>query len=316
MGMAQDHNLQSVLVTGGAGFIGTHLCRELIHLGYNVLSLDLKNHPPYPVRGVNYLTGDARDSVTVMDILSRYEVSAVYHLAATVSVPLCQKDPVESYSHNLDATRTVLEACRAQTRPVRFAFASSAALYGSLGDSREPLGEHKIADRFSSFYAAQKHASEKMIELYSEFYKIPSLIFRFFNVYGHGQDPSSPYSGVITIFTKLAKEQQPLTLYNAGMQTRDFIPVTDIARALASSLSLPEEKWDANVINLGTGTSTSVSELAEMIRTIVGSESPIVHAPPREGDVLHSLADIKRAKSLLGLKPSTNLSERLGELLI
>ncbi|MBC7397841.1 MAG: NAD-dependent epimerase/dehydratase family protein [Bdellovibrionales bacterium] len=313
---AAEEGSQTVLITGGAGFIGTHLCRELIRNGYQVLSLDLKTYPPHPVSGVDYIVGDAREFNTVAHLLKQHAVNAVYHLAATVSVPLCQKDPVESYSQNMSATLNVLEACRMQVKPVRFAFASSAALYGSLGDSRGALSEHTIANRFSSFYAAQKHASEKMIELYCEYYKIPALVFRFFNVYGHGQDPSSPYSGVITIFSKLAKEKKPMTLYNAGEQTRDFIPVTDIVRALASALMLPEEKWDADVINLGSGTSTSVRELAEMIRTITGSNSSIVDAPPREGDVLHSLADIKRAKSLLGHEPSTDLSKRLGELLI
>jgi nucleoside-diphosphate-sugar epimerase len=306
---------QVVLVTGGAGFIGTHLCRALIEAGHEVVSLDLKNHPPTPVGGVNYVCGDARDLTTVKELLALYRVNAVYHLAAIVSVPLCQKDAVESYSHNVNATLNVLEACRQHPHSVRFAFASSAALYGNLGDNREALNEQQIANRFSSFYAAQKHASEKMIELYTEFYGIPSLIFRFFNVYGHGQDPTSPYSGVITIFTRLAQEKKDMTLYNAGQQTRDFIAVTELTNAIASALALPPSKWDASVLNLGSGVPITVRALAEMIRSITGSEAAIVDAPPREGDVLHSLANIRRAQELLNFNPTANLKMKLAELL-
>ena len=305
-----------VLVTGGAGFIGTHLCRALIKAGNTVVSLDLKNIAPSPVAHVNYVSGDARDFYTVRNLLKLYSVTAVYHLAATVSVPLCQKDAVESYSNNVNATLTVLEACKSHPTKVRFAFASSAALYGSLGDNRKALSEEKIASRFSSFYAAQKHASEKMIELYSEFHGVPALIFRFFNVYGHGQDPSSPYSGVITIFSKLAKEKKPLLLYNAGIQTRDFIAVTDLAQAISSALCLPESSWDAKVVNLGSGKPITVRTLAEMVLKITGSPSTIIDTTHREGDVLHSCADITRAKKLLNFIPSADLTEKLTELLV
>jgi UDP-glucose 4-epimerase len=304
-----------ILITGGAGFIGTHLARALTRAGHDVISLDLKTQAPDPVRGVHYVTGDARNRMTISAILGEYRITAVYHLAATVSVPLCQKDVIESYSHNLNATLAVLEAIRETGRPVRLAFASSAALYGSLGDSMEPLSEERVSARFNSFYAAQKHASEKAIELYHEFHGIPSLVFRFFNVYGKGQDPTSPYSGVITIFTERARRNQPLTLYSAGVQTRDFIPVAEIARALASALRLLPEQWDATVMNLGTGARTSVRELAEVVVSITGSDSEIVDGPPREGDVIHSLANTERARVLLGFTASSDLKAGLAELL-
>jgi UDP-glucose 4-epimerase len=297
---------ERVLVTGGAGFIGTHLCRNLIALGHAVITLDLK-HPKEKVPGVQYQVGDARDFSGVAKLVADFEISTIYHLAATVSVPLCQKDPVESYSHNLTATHAVLEAARHHKAPVRVAFASSAALYGDLGNNLEPLREHTTASRFSSFYAAQKHASEKMIELYTEFFKVPTLMFRFFNVYGVGQDPESPYSGVITIFSTLAKAKKPINVYNSGIQTRDFIAVTELSEAIASAMSLSHETWDASVLNLGSGARTTVRELAEMISSLAGSDAPIVDAPPREGDVLHSLADIRKAKQLLKFNPTTKL---------
>lgn len=302
---------ENILITGGAGFIGTHLARALIHAGHQVVSLDLKHQAPDPVAGVHYVTGDARNIATILALLGQYQITAVYHLAATVSVPLCQRDVIESYSHNLNATLAVADAIRQTERPIRLAFASSAALYGSLGDSMEPLSEERVSDRFNSFYAAQKHASEKLIELYHDFHGIPALIFRFFNVFGKGQDPTSPYSGVITVFSERARRGEALTLFSGGVQTRDFIPVSDVARALTTALQLPTEEWDSTVVNLGTGVRTSVRELADAVVAITGSESAIVEGPPREGDVMHSLARIERARQRLHFNPSGNLAKEL-----
>lgn len=321
---AHNPRKETILVTGGAGFIGSHLARELLTKNHRVLSLDLRGAGPTPVPGVTYLRGDAREQLRVGKLLRDYDVTAVYHLAATVSVPLCQNDPVESYSNNVNATLAVLDATRGEIQrranereetALRIAFASSAALYGELGNHQRPLKEDRIADRFRSFYAAQKHASEKMIELYCDFFSVPALIFRFFNVYGQGQDPTSPYSGVITVFSKLAREGKTLPLNDGGIQTRDFIPVSELVGAITAALDLPREKWNALVLNLGSGVRTSVRELAEMIRKIARSESEITSAPPRPGDVLHSLANIQRAKNILGFAPSVPLSSKLGELL-
>ena len=308
------HRQETVLVTGGAGFIGTHLCRALKNAGHEVYSLDLKEKPPSPIEGVNYITGDVRQYGPLREILENHAISVVYHLAATVSVPLCQKNAPESYSNNVIATLTLLEACRYSSQPIRFAFASSAALYGNLGDHRKPLAEEQIASRFQSFYAAQKHASEKMIELYHAYHQIPSLIFRFFNVFGEGQDPDSPYSGVITIFSREAQANRPLKLYHGGIQTRDFIPVAEVARALTRALALPSHQWDAQALNLGSGTATSIRALAEIVRSASRTKIPLIDAPPREGDVLHSLADVRRAQRLLGFQPSAELSEELEQL--
>ncbi len=310
-----NSTFENILVTGGAGFIGSHLARALINAGHCVTSLDLRGNPEEPVLGVDYVQGDARNLETIRSLLRRARITTLYHLAATVSVPLCQNDVIQSYSHNVTSTLMALEACRLNSTPVRFAFSSSAALYGNLGDDRVPLTEGRIAQRFSSFYAAQKHASEKMIELYHSFHAIPTLTFRFFNVYGHGQDPSSPYSGVITIFSKLAKEQKDIVLHNAGVQTRDFIPVSEIVKAAVGILDLPQEKWNSCVINLGSGVPTSIRELAETIRTLAASKSPIVEGPPRDGDVLHSLADLSFAREFLKLPVSPDLAVKLCELL-
>lgn len=313
MSTAKDN---AILITGGAGFVGTHLCRKLAQLNYSVLSLDLRR-PTTAVPGVEYIQGDVRDQTLLASLVA--PVSTVYHLAATVSVPLCQKDPLESYSNNFNATLIVLEAIRKKfeikKEMTRLAFASTAALYGSKGDDGRALKENDIAEQFMSFYAAQKHASEEAIQLYRACYSIPATIFRFFNIFGQGQDPSSPYSGVITIFARFAKEGRPLPLNGGGHQTRDFVSVDDIVQGCALALKLPDAQWDAKPINLGTGASITVKQLATIIKEASRASSEIVVAPAREGDVMHSKADIGRAKEKLGYEPTTRLHGELAELL-
>lgn len=311
--------VETVLVTGGAGFIGTHLSRALVRAGHRVLSVDLKGTPEVTVAGVSCFLGDVRDVPTSLSLIQTHGVTAVYHLAATVSVPLCQNDPLESYSQNVGATLAVLEACRqasiTREQPIRFAFASSAALYGRQGEDGAPLAEERVAPSFQSFYAAQKHASEKIIELYCITYGIPTLIFRFFNVFGPGQDPTSPYSGVITIFSRLARENHDLRLDNQGIQTRDFVAVSDLAEVLTNALRLPEAAWNAQPFNLGSGVATSIRQLARMVVTLCNSRSDLIDAPPRPGDILHSLADISRARKVLSFEPHAALSAGLEALL-
>jgi UDP-glucose 4-epimerase len=302
-----------VLVTGGAGFIGTHLCRKLSEAGQKVLSLDLRK-PENPVESVEYVQGDVRDLPLLERILGRAD--SVVHLAATVSVPLCQKAPDESYSNNFGATLMLLEAIRKQTaRRIGVIFAGTAAVYGDLGNDGRALKEPEVAPHFSSFYAAQKHASEKAIELYSTYHNIPATIFRFFNVFGPGQDPTSPYSGVITVLSKLAREGRPLPMNGGGGQTRDFISVHDIVAGVAAMAALPFDRWKAEPVNLGTGKSITVREVGAMISKVYGGKSQLVDAPPREGDVLHSRADIARARSLLAFSPRVSLEDGLRQLL-
>ncbi|MGZ3709651.1 MAG: NAD-dependent epimerase/dehydratase family protein, partial [Bdellovibrionota bacterium] len=237
----------------------------------------------------------------------------------TVSVPLCQHDPVESYSNNMGATLTVLDAVRRvqarEGRKIRVAFASTAALYGDRGNDGRALSEEDVALQFSSYYAAQKHASEQALSLYAQYFGIPALSFRFFNVYGPGQDPTSPYSGVITIFARLAREGKPLQLNDGGIQTRDFVSVYDLVEALSNALSLSERAWDGKAINLGTGKIITVRELAEVIRELSGKQSELIPAPARAGDVLHSRASIRRAEEILSFKPKQDFKNGLTELI-
>ncbi len=308
--------LSKVLVTGGAGFIGTHLIRRLTEQGFAVTSLDLRP-PKDPVAKANYVIGDVRAEGLVERLIEDFdENSAIYHLAATVSVPLCQQDPLESYSNNFTATVIVLEAIRKHAEkkkspPLRMVFASTAAIYGSMGDDGRALKETDVAPTFLSYYGAQKFASEQAMDQYLKAFRIPSLPFRFFNVFGPGQDPTSPYSGVITVFSRLAKEGKPLPLNGGGIQTRDFISVHDIIEGLSQALSVPRQNWDARPTNLGTGSTVTILQLAEHITKELKTGSKPVSAPPREGDVVHSKADISRAKSLLGFMPKHSFSEAL-----
>jgi UDP-glucose 4-epimerase len=310
---------KKILVTGGAGFIGTHLCKALVESGFNVVVLDLKN-PKTKIENVKYVVGDARDFSTVFSIVK--DVDFIFHLAALVSVPLCEKDPIESYSHNFFATLNVLESIRkvsVEGKKVKLVFSSSAAVYGNIGSLNKGLSEEQVERNFMSFYAAQKYASEQAILQYYRCFNVESLIFRFFNVYGEGQDPTSPYSGVISIFTKKALLGETLDLHGDGNQTRDFISVHDIVLALTSTLKkeVLEKKdiWCGSAINLGTGESVSIKELSKIILKITKSRSKVESAPQRIGDVMYSKADIKKAKELLNFEPKIKLEDGLRHLI-
>lgn len=300
-----------ILVTGGAGFIGTHLCRALVHEGHAVTVLDIVSTREI-VPSVKYLQGDVRDLVSVENALA--DSDAVFHLAAMVSVPLCQDQPAQSYQTNLIGTANVLEAVRKQGKKTRVVFASSAAVYGHSGDRPEPVSESRPLAAPLSFYAAQKLASEQMLALYHKTHQIPAVVFRFFNVFGPGQDPSSPYSGVISIFASQILGDAPIQLNGGGAMTRDFVSVHDIVRALLKALDLSEPKCDGCPINLGSGLSTSIRELAKIMMRAAGRKVELVEAPARFGDIQHSLADISRARDVLGWTPQTTLESGLNEL--
>lgn len=312
-----SHSKKStVLITGGAGFIGTHVARLLISEGIAVRSLDLKD-PRNPVAGVEYIKGDVRKSADVRSALEG--CIAVYHFAAIVNVGECQEKPGESYATNFMGTIEVLEAIRHEgvrtgTLP-KIIFAGSSAVYGASGKKGVAIRESDVAAHPLSFYANQKLASEQAIRLYSEHRKVPAVVFRFFNVYGIGQDPTSPYSGVITIFARLAKEGKDLQLHGGGEQTRDFISVLDVARANLAALRLDIQLSDGHGINLGTGKSVTIRELGETILRVSKSPGKLINTPAREGDVPHSLADVKRAKEVLNWETRLELEKGLSEIL-
>lgn len=315
-----------ILVTGGAGFIGTHLCRRLVSEGHFVRVLDLKD-PKAAVPSVSYERGDVRDSKIVERLVR--EADAVYHFAAIVSVPLCQEKPVESHQTNLLATLQVLDAiseeqkrrnANAQARPkrpIRLIFSGSSVVYGASCQSASDRCVEDSAMAWPlSFYGAQKLGSEHAIRLYFEHHHIPSVVFRFFNVYGPGQDPKSPYSGVISIFSDAIREGRPLHLHGGGSQTRDFISVHDVVDACVRALDAPDDQCTGQAFNLGTGTSVTIRSLAEKMAHVVGRNVDLIETPAREGDVKFSLASIARAERILEWHPKVSLEQGLSELLI
>jgi UDP-glucose 4-epimerase len=266
-----------------------------------------------PIAGVEYRQGDVRHLETVKKAMA--DISHVIHLAAIVSVNLCQEDPLTSEQTNVVGTGNVLQAARTQSPPPRVIFASSAAVYGNLGDHGRPLSEAESKLNPLSFYAAQKIAGEQQIQLYASHFKVPTLSFRFFNVFGPGQDPKSPYSGVISIFQERIRTNKALLLNEGGPQTRDFIHVSDIAAACLRALSIDVQYFDGRAINLGSGEKLTVAELAAEMKRITNCATPTENSPARPGDVRHSLADISLARKILGWEPKVSLSRGLEELL-
>lgn len=308
--------MSKILITGGAGFIGTHLCRALKKKGHDVFVLDIAE-PRFPVDGVWYEKADVRNQAQLEKMLDGAD--AVYHFAAIVSVPLCQEMPAESHSVNLMATVNVCDAVmkesKKQKKPVRLAFAGSSVVYGSLSKENDPRKEQGPIAWPQSYYGAQKLGSEHVIDLYHRVHGLPAIVYRFFNVYGPGQDPKSPYTGVISIFSTKIMEGKPLQLHGGGHQTRDFVSVHDVARACAMALDVSERNCDGKAINLGFGKSVTIRHLAEEMTKVAGRQVFFEEAPARQGDVLHSLADVTRAKNILGWEPQVSLSEGLSELL-
>lgn len=241
------------------------------------------------------------------------DCDAIVHLAAISSVPACEASPLESYRTNVLGTCLLLEQALAARPDIRFLFASSAAVYGL--DSGPMNDETKGGLRPQSFYAAQKFAGEQMLRQFADRRGLKALAFRFFNVYGPGQDPRSQYSGVISRFGEAIRKNEPLRLFAGGTQTRDFVSVRDVVGALCAALDLPLDRYDPAPINLGSGRSVSVRELASLMLRLSGRSLPIEEAPPRPGDIQDSGAMLGRAKSVLNWEAAVALETGLAELL-
>jgi UDP-glucose 4-epimerase len=286
-----------ILVTGGAGFIGSHLTERLLSDGHEVLVLDNfstgkhSNLPRSPA--LTLLQGDVADAQAAAEAVRGCQ--AVFHLAAVASVQASVDDPVGTNRTNLAGTITLLEAA-ARAGVKRVVYACSAAVYG---DARElPISEATRTQPLTP-YAIDKLAGEQYLAYWHARQAFSGLSFRFFNIFGPRQDPSSPYSGVISIFADRVAARQPLTLYGDGKQTRDFVFVKDLVRILTDSLALPAASAEAlPVINVGAGRSVSLLELADTLGQLAGSSPALQFTQARPGDIRHSLADISRLRQL------------------
>ena len=296
-----------VLVTGGAGFIGSHLVNALLAKGDAVTVLDnlsngsmdnLKNHTNNPA--FRFIQGDIRDAKTVENAV--VGVDAVIHEAAMISVPLSIKNPKLAHSVNVEGTLALLKASL-ERGVKRFAYASSCAVYGKQAEL--PISEDAPPKPLSP-YASSKLAAEQNCLAFHEREGLETVCLRYFNVYGPRQT-AGEYAGVMMKFLERLRTNQPPIICGDGEQTRDFIFVSDVAEA--TLLALEREDVAGKVLNIGTGRTTSINDLCEIFLAATGNTSlKPIHESPRAGDIRHSQADIKKAK-LLGFKPRVSLKE-------
>lgn len=294
-----------IVVTGGAGFIGSHLV-DALGPGNDLVVFD-----DFSTGRMENLLGPAghrivRGSVTrpsQLGVVFR-DADLVFHLAARPSVPASVLDPRGSARANLDGTLNVLVAARdAGVRKV--VFSSSCAVYG---DSPPPVKETALP-RPKSPYAVQKLAAEHYCQNFQKLYGLATVCLRYFNVFGPRQDPGSQYAAVVPVFFRDIVQKGELTIFGDGGQTRDFIFVDDVVRA--NLLAAERTRADGAVLNIATGKGTSVNTLARRVAAIAGRPLAVRRAPPRGGDIVHSYADISKAKRLLGFGPKTTLSAGL-----
>jgi len=279
-----------ILITGGAGFIGSHLARAWAEGGADVTVLDnlrtgrLENLQGVDCRFVEASVED-RDAVAA----AARGVDYIHHLAALVSVPESMQKPVETERINVEGTINVLEAARkANARKV--VFSSTSAVYGFAD---RPIHRETDLPEPASPYAISKLAGEHYMALYRAAFGVPTAVLRYFNVYGPRQDPKSAYAAAVAIFADKARAGEPLRIFDDGEQTRDFVFVGDVVRANI----LAAEKGDG-VCNVASGRRITVNELAKTIVALAGSDSRIEHAPPRPGDVRHSRGDVARLHAM------------------
>jgi len=297
-----------VLVTGGAGFIGSHVVDALITRGDTVTVLDdlssgklenLKGHEGNPA--FRFIRGDIRNAKAVGKAL--VDADAVIHEAAIVSVPLSVKNPELTHSVNVEGTLNLLRA--SSDRGVkRFVFASSCAVYGK--QKKFPISEDAPPKPLSP-YAASKLAAEQNCLAFRDREGLEAVCLRYFNVYGSRQ-AAGEYAGVMVKFLERLRADQPPTIYGDGDQTRDFVHIQDVAEA--TLLALKHDDVAGEVINIGTGRGASINELCEIFLKTAGKISiKPVHEAPHAGDIRHSRADISKARKLLGFEPKVPLEK-------
>ena len=295
------------LVTGGAGFIGSHLTEELIRRGERVRVVDslITGHRTNlaHVQGVDFVEGDLAE----LDIAKRAVrgVDYVLHQAAIPSVPRSVDDPITSNRANIDSTLNVLVAAR-DAGVKRVVYAGSSSAYGNT----PTLPKHEdMPPNPLSPYALQKLVGEQYMQMFTTLYGLETVTIRYFNVFGPRQDPSSPYSGVISLFARALLENKAPTIYGDGEQTRDFTYVANVVDGVLRAVTAPAAS--GHVINVATGTSISLNRLFQVVRALTGSRVDVQYAAPRSGDVKDSLADITKARKLLGYSPSVSFEEGL-----
>ena len=289
-----------VLVTGGAGFIGSHIAERLVKDGHQVIIVDnlFSGHRQNLAgfaNSVEFVLGDIRDLGLLERISGGCEL--VYHEAAIVSVPYSVEHPQETHDVNIQGTLNVLQAARRQGVR-RVVFACSAAVYGE--DPELPKREEMAAAPIAP-YGVEKITGEYYLSVFHRLYGLEGVSLRYFNVFGPRQDPRSPYSGVISIFVNRALAGEPPTVFGDGEQCRDFVYVQNVVQANLLAGRVPGAA--GRCYNIGCGQRTTLNELLRMLGRLSGKEMSPRYAPARSGDIRESLADISRAQRELGYQP-------------
>ncbi len=298
---------KKALVTGGAGFIGSHIVRRLIESGIRTVVLDdlSVGKREYVSDGAELIIGSVCDSNTVHRALS--EVDVVFHLAARVSIRDSFRGFVQDVENNVMGTVNLLR-CIEGSPVKKLIFASSMATYGNA--KYLPINEEHPLDPTSP-YGISKLASEKYVLRFCQFLGIDSVILRYFNTYGAGQT-FTPYVGVITIFIQKLLRGENLPIFGDGRQVRDFVSVDDVAEATMLALKYVGK---GRIFNVGTGIGTTVNSLADMLKRALGASNQIEYLPPQLGETTNSIADITLARDALGFMPRWSIEEKLPEII-
>ena len=291
--------MTTCLITGGAGFIGSHLVEECLRRGFSVIVLDnlysgKRENLPGEHPGLQFLEGDITDMSLLQEIRRNHDnIDYLFHLAAIPSVTLSMEKPFYTHQVNFEGTLFLLDAFKG-SGVKKFVFASSAAVYGDT--KRVPVSEKDLPAPLSP-YGADKLSCEYFLKIFNDAFQLPTVACRFFNVFGERQDPSSPYSGVISLFfdqalARLRGKNGGMNIDGDGNQTRDFIYVKDVVRAC---LYLAEkEDLRGEVFNVGYQKKISISDLARDVQRVLEVDVPVHYREPRKGDVRHSMAAIEK----------------------
>lgn len=302
-----------VLVTGGAGFIGSHLADQLATDGHQVRILDnlatgYRRNVAAIASRIEFIEGDICDARTCDRVMEGIEV--VFHVAALPSVPRSMADPIGTHNTNVNGTLNLLEASR-RARVRRFVYSSSSSAYGDTPalpkvESMEPLPR--------SPYAAAKLAGEMYTLAYARAGLVEGVALRYFNVFGPRQDPDGPYAAIIPLLFRAAVTGEAVTLFGDGGQTRDFTYVSNVVDANLLAATEPAARVSGAAVNVGAGSRTSLLQLAHLVEEVTGRPVPVQHAAERPGDVRDSQAGLDRAREVLGYEPRVGVREGIERL--
>lgn len=292
------------MVTGGAGFIGSHLVKALLDLGHTVVCVDNESSEGHESFKWDDRAVNKKCDINHLTTQDLQGVDTVFHMAAEVSIPRCIADPAKTLATNVIGTFNLLE-CAKKAGVTKFVFSSTSAIYGNgCNGMYDTIGQSETAPvDCLNIYATSKLMCEQLCKLYAETRTMDTVCLRYFNVYGEGQSNKGQYCPVIAVFKRQKEEEKPLTVVGDGMQTRDYIHVSDIVSANIAAAST-ERFFHGDVFNIGTGKSYSIMDIA---RHIAGQDGFIKFLPPRSGEARHTRCDWSKAMNAFAWKPKVSL---------